>query len=85
MLQLIARLSLSRVSEAGVHVARGSSAEGGGCGRLGGFFTVITLDGGVVGLAGYLGYGIGFESAVSWCRAWRKGFGVEFGGGVVSD
>ena len=68
-----------------MHITRGSSAEGGGCGRLGGFFAVITLDRGVVGLAGYHGCRIGFEGAVGWGRAWREGFGMEFGDGIVSD
>lgn len=42
--QLIARLSLSGMTHARVHITGGSSAEGRGCGRLGGFFAVITLD-----------------------------------------
>lgn len=46
---------------------------------------MVTLDGGVVGLAGYLGNRVGFEGAVGRGRTWREGFGMEFWSGVVAD
>lgn len=45
---------------------------------------MATLGEVVVSLAGDLGGGVGLEGAIGGGRAWRKGFGVEFGGGVVA-
>lgn len=85
MPELSARLSLSRVSRAGVHITGGSPAEGRGCGRLGGFFAVVTLDGGVVGLAWHFGCSVGFKGAVGGGGAGGKGFGAELWSGIVAD
>ena len=46
---------------------------------------MITLDGGIVGLAWHLGGGVGLEGAVGGGRAWREGFGAECWSGVVAD
>lgn len=83
--ELRARLPLPRVSQAGVHVTRGGTAEGGGRGRLGRFFAVVALDGGVVGLARHFGRGVGGEGAVGRGGAGGQGFGAEGWGGVVAD
>lgn len=77
MSELRARLSLTRVTQAGVHISGGGAAEGGGSGRFGGFFAVGSLDGWVVRLAGHFGYGVGCEGAVGGGGAGREGFGVE--------
>lgn len=46
---------------------------------------MVTLNGGVVSLAGHLGYGVGFEGAVGGGGAWREGFDMELWSGVVAD
>ena len=46
---------------------------------------MVTLDGGVVGLAGHLGRGVGFEGAVGRGGTWRERFGTECWSGVVAD
>ena len=46
---------------------------------------MITLDRGVVGLAGHLGCGVGLEGAVGRGGAWGEGLGTEFWSGVVAD
>ena len=40
---------------------------------------------GVECLSGCFGNGVRCECAVAGSRAWREGFGGEFGGGVVAD
>lgn len=85
MPQLVARLSLSRVSQARVYITGGSSAEGRGRGRLGRFFPMVTLHQRIIGLAWHFGRGVGGEGAVGGRRARREGFGAEFWSGVVTD
>ena len=46
---------------------------------------MVTLDGGVVGLAWHLRCSVGFEGAVGGGGAGGKGFGAEFWSGIVAD
>lgn len=84
MSQLVARLTLARMTHAGVYIARGGAAESVGGGGLGRFFAVGALGEVVVGLAGNFGGAIGGEGAILGRGARGKGFGVEFRDGVIA-
>lgn len=75
--QLVACLPLAGVTEARVDIAGRGTAESVGRGGLGGFLAVVTLDGGVVGLARHFRDGVGGEGAVGGGGAGGKGFGAE--------
>lgn len=68
-----------------MHVRGSGATEGGLGGGDGAFFAVGAVGEVVVGLAGDFADGVGSEGAVFRSGAGGKGFGVEFGEGVVAD
>lgn len=84
MSQFPAALALSRMTHPRMHVPRGRTSECVACGGLGRFLTMRAENTFIVGLAGNCGLSVGFEGGFGGGGAWRKGFGVEFGDGVVA-